>query len=241
MSELRTDIRVKAEGLGVTTKTVTTFLILHYASRRRPAGNLALLAFALGQLSYSVCLLAKYINAYGIKLLVPQFPSIKSVPFSLFGPFNFDDFQGEPRSIFRSTTVTSLFEHDYTIRCEALPYRGGQAYSVLVQSFARSRWLRNRSQLWLVHLWCSMLILRRTKNRFFDCKNRISTYRGDAARLLLSGLIIRQGTETGGPQDSFSYARLFNIHTNIFLCTAHRFCSPLLATSSPHRASVSVP
>ncbi|KAF8628585.1 hypothetical protein AX17_005981 [Amanita inopinata Kibby_2008] len=74
MSELRTGVRVKAEGLGITTKTIVTFIVLYYDSRQRSSGDLALLAFALGQLSYSICVLVKYVDYYGIQLLRPHRP-----------------------------------------------------------------------------------------------------------------------------------------------------------------------
>ncbi|KAM6504019.1 Rft-1 domain containing protein [Amanita muscaria] len=75
MFELRTDIRVRAEGLGVTMKTIVTFLVLYHDSRQGTSGALALLAFALGQLSYSVSLVTKYVTVYGIRSLLPRPPS----------------------------------------------------------------------------------------------------------------------------------------------------------------------
>ncbi|PFH48862.1 hypothetical protein AMATHDRAFT_64553 [Amanita thiersii Skay4041] len=87
MSELRTDVRVKAEGLGVTVKTVLTFLVLYYDSRHPSGGDVALLAFALGQLSYSVCVVAKYIAHYGARHLVPKIsPHIKDKGQALLDP-----------------------------------------------------------------------------------------------------------------------------------------------------------
>ena len=53
MGEVRTDVRVRAEGLGIIIKTITTYLILLYDSKSRNSGELALMAFALGQLAYS--------------------------------------------------------------------------------------------------------------------------------------------------------------------------------------------
>ncbi|KAF8626666.1 hypothetical protein AX15_004757 [Amanita polypyramis BW_CC] len=84
MSELRTDIRVKAEGLGVTVKTLVTFGVLYYDSRKESSGDLALFAFALGQLSYGICVLLKYIDSYGMHLLHPRYPLVtkdKTTPF----------------------------------------------------------------------------------------------------------------------------------------------------------------
>ncbi|KAM6501853.1 Rft-1 domain containing protein [Amanita muscaria] len=79
MSELRTDIRVRAEGLGVTMKTIVTFLVLYHDSRQGTPGSLALLAFALGQLSYSVSLVTKYVSVYGIRSLLPWSPSVSKL------------------------------------------------------------------------------------------------------------------------------------------------------------------
>ena len=85
MSEFRTDVRVKAEGLGITGKTVVTFLVLYYDSKQGTNGDLALLAFALGQLSYSICVLLNYINIYGMRSLRPKYPpTAKSVIFCFF-------------------------------------------------------------------------------------------------------------------------------------------------------------
>jgi|ERR1700722_284685 len=65
MSELRTDIRVRAEGSGILGKTIVVFLILLYDSRSGgPQGQLALLAFAVGQLAYGTILLAVYVAYY---------------------------------------------------------------------------------------------------------------------------------------------------------------------------------
>jgi hypothetical protein len=65
MSELRTDIRVRAEGSGILGKTIVVFLILLYDSRSGGLqGQLALLAFAAGQLAYGTILLAVYYRSF---------------------------------------------------------------------------------------------------------------------------------------------------------------------------------
>jgi oligosaccharide translocation protein RFT1 len=65
MSELRTGIRVRAEGLGVLSKTVLAFLLLLYDSRiEKSPGKLALFAFAVGQLAYASVLLLVYLAYY---------------------------------------------------------------------------------------------------------------------------------------------------------------------------------
>lgn len=68
MSELRTSIRLKAEGLGITFKTLLVFGLLVFDSQPGHE-SFALLAFAAGQLTYSLVVLTVYIGEYGIKLL----------------------------------------------------------------------------------------------------------------------------------------------------------------------------
>ncbi|KII90286.1 hypothetical protein PLICRDRAFT_108790 [Plicaturopsis crispa FD-325 SS-3] len=60
MGELRTEVRVRAEGWGVVVKTLTTFAVMFYDAK-----ELALVAFALGQLAYAVTVLAIYGRAFG--------------------------------------------------------------------------------------------------------------------------------------------------------------------------------
>jgi oligosaccharide translocation protein RFT1 len=61
MGEVRTGIRVSAEGLGITVKTIITYLVLLYdSSISRRSGELALMAFALGQLAYSATVFTVY-------------------------------------------------------------------------------------------------------------------------------------------------------------------------------------
>jgi oligosaccharide translocation protein RFT1 len=73
MGELRTIVRVRAEGLGITAKTLVTFLVLVYDARRNSdaEGRLALLAFAFGQLAYSSAVLATYAADAGYVTLLP--------------------------------------------------------------------------------------------------------------------------------------------------------------------------
>ena len=66
MSELATNVRVKAEGVAILSRTSVTFFVLVYDSRSpRWNGELALLAFALGQLAYGISLLGTYMRHYG--------------------------------------------------------------------------------------------------------------------------------------------------------------------------------
>ena len=62
MTELQTAVRVRAEGLGITSKTVVTFcvLLLSYLSGQNQ-GEYALLAFAMGQFVNSVVVLLVYL------------------------------------------------------------------------------------------------------------------------------------------------------------------------------------
>ncbi|KAJ7460938.1 Rft protein-domain-containing protein [Mycena galericulata] len=71
MAEMKTHIRVRAEGMGITLKTLVTFLVLLYDSKAGMDGDLALMAFAMGQLSYSLCLLLVYLSHYGFSALFP--------------------------------------------------------------------------------------------------------------------------------------------------------------------------
>ncbi|KAJ7611578.1 Rft protein-domain-containing protein [Roridomyces roridus] len=72
MSESKTHVRVRAEGMGVVFKTLSTFLVLLYDSRANMNGALALMAFAAGQLSYSLCLMLVYLSEYGFSALFPS-------------------------------------------------------------------------------------------------------------------------------------------------------------------------
>ncbi|KAG8217356.1 Rft protein-domain-containing protein [Butyriboletus roseoflavus] len=74
MGEVRTDVRVRAEGLGIIIKTITTYLILLYDSNSRHPSELALMAFALGQLAYSATVFWVYKS---------QFPELSLWPTSL--------------------------------------------------------------------------------------------------------------------------------------------------------------
>ncbi|KAF9482555.1 Rft-1-domain-containing protein [Pholiota conissans] len=79
MTHLKINIRVRAEGFGVTAKSVTTFLLLLYDSRNGRDG-MALIAFALGQLMYSVAIFATYILSLGAGPMRPIGSSVPSSP-----------------------------------------------------------------------------------------------------------------------------------------------------------------
>lgn len=74
MGEVLTAVRVRAEGLGMIIKTITTYLTLLYDSNFRHSGELALMAFALGQLAYSATIFWVYKS---------QFPESRLWPTSL--------------------------------------------------------------------------------------------------------------------------------------------------------------
>ncbi|KAF9451311.1 RTF domain-containing protein [Macrolepiota fuliginosa MF-IS2] len=73
MVRLKTNVRVRAEGAGITAKSVVTFLVLLYDVRRGGGeGRLALLAFAVGQLAYSLVCLGVYLGYFGVGTLRPH-------------------------------------------------------------------------------------------------------------------------------------------------------------------------
>jgi len=90
MVNLKTSVRVRAEGLGITIKSITTFLILLYDTKFGE-GNLSLLAFAFGQLLYSTTMFAKYLTYFGSRAMQPKLSSLSGYNLSwhssLFHPF----------------------------------------------------------------------------------------------------------------------------------------------------------
>ncbi|KXN84240.1 Oligosaccharide translocation protein RFT1 [Leucoagaricus sp. SymC.cos] len=71
MIQLKTNIRVKAEGTGVCI-TSSLYLRRKKDARKDGQGRLALLAFALGQLAYSLACLVVYAGYFGAGTLRPQ-------------------------------------------------------------------------------------------------------------------------------------------------------------------------
>jgi len=71
MGEVRTGVRVRAEGLGITCKTLVTYLVLLYDSTTQNPGVLALVAFALGQLAHSVVVFLSYVYQMGYPTFWP--------------------------------------------------------------------------------------------------------------------------------------------------------------------------
>lgn len=72
MAELKTGVRVRAEGLGITSKSLTTFLLLSYNTRRGKDDDLALVAFSAGQLMYSVVMFFVYTTHIGDQHMWPK-------------------------------------------------------------------------------------------------------------------------------------------------------------------------
>lgn len=73
MGEVLTSVRVRAEGVGVTSRTVITFIVLLWDYRRHgEAGEMALLAFAAGQLAYGAFTLGTYLSYFGVDAILPQ-------------------------------------------------------------------------------------------------------------------------------------------------------------------------
>lgn len=67
VQRLDSSLRVRAEGLAVVVRSIVTVGTLAYDARAsKGSGTLSLLAFALGQLAYSLALLAVYWKKYGV-------------------------------------------------------------------------------------------------------------------------------------------------------------------------------
>jgi len=71
MTTFKMHARVRAEGLGITIKSIATFLVLLFDSKVGN-GNLALIAFALGQLLYSITVLTTYLLYFGLTTMHPN-------------------------------------------------------------------------------------------------------------------------------------------------------------------------
>ncbi|KAF9477448.1 Rft-1-domain-containing protein, partial [Pholiota conissans] len=109
MTHLKINIRMRAEGLGVAAKSLTTFFVLLYDSCWG-TGGLALIAFALGQVMYSAIVFLTYIIYLGGDPMWLVRPS-KPVPKATFLSTYFD-----PVALQLSFTLTlqSLVKHFLT-------------------------------------------------------------------------------------------------------------------------------
>ncbi len=75
MADLNTGIRLRAEGIAIVGKSATTFFVLLLDPHRDDSDqHRALLAFALGQTFYSLCVWAIYAAHYGRQYLYPKRP-----------------------------------------------------------------------------------------------------------------------------------------------------------------------
>ncbi|KAJ6582822.1 Rft protein-domain-containing protein [Mycena sp. CBHHK59/15] len=128
MAEMKTHVRVRAEGTGVMCKTFVTFLVLLYDSKRGMDGELALMAFALGQLSYSLCLLLVYVSHYGLSSL---FPTPLSTRFVL-GPGNDEIFRLSLTMTYQSLIKHFLTEGDKLVLGWFSPLKDQGGYAIAV-------------------------------------------------------------------------------------------------------------
>ena len=80
VQSLNPGIRVRAEGSAVVVKSITTVAILASDNSSRGSGSLGLLAFALGQMSYSITLLLGYLPEYGKSVSLILRPSRNNTP-----------------------------------------------------------------------------------------------------------------------------------------------------------------
>lgn len=78
-----TGVRVRAEGLSITSKSVVTFIVLLLDVRGAQA-SLALLAFAIGQLAYATTLFLVYISHFGTGPLWPKADKYVVVSFTIY-------------------------------------------------------------------------------------------------------------------------------------------------------------
>ncbi|KAL0574209.1 Oligosaccharide translocation protein rft1 [Marasmius crinis-equi] len=106
MAELKTHIRVRAEGVGITFKTIVTFIVLFYDYITRSEHDLALLSFALGQLAYGACVFAIYAWSYN------GFPRLRGTTGSSWSLASYFDM--EVLTLSMTMTSQSLVKHFLT-------------------------------------------------------------------------------------------------------------------------------
>ena len=74
MTGLDTKIRLRAEGAAVAGKSIVTFLVMFLDPHRDdPKKQWALLAFAVGQVFFSICVLGVYLRHFCLSYLKPSF------------------------------------------------------------------------------------------------------------------------------------------------------------------------
>ncbi|KAJ8087062.1 Oligosaccharide translocation protein rft1 [Marasmius tenuissimus] len=109
MAELKTHIRVRAEGAGITLKTIVTFIVLFYDYTTQSKRDLALLSFALGQLAYGACVFAIYAWSYGG---IPRLQGMRGTGGKSWSPATYFDM--EVLSLSMTMTSQSLVKHFLT-------------------------------------------------------------------------------------------------------------------------------
>jgi oligosaccharide translocation protein RFT1 len=136
MGEVLTGIRVRAEGIGITSKTTMTCFILWYDSRRETrSGDLALLAFAAGQLAYGVSVFASYLSHFReVSWWSPRIASRKR--FGVISEF-YRSFDPQIMRLALTMTSQSLFKHvltegDKLILSWASPLQDQGGYAIAV-------------------------------------------------------------------------------------------------------------
>jgi hypothetical protein len=139
MGELRTYVRVRAEGVGILVKTGVTFLVILLGERNKSTS--ALLAFALGQLSYAVVLLLSYITTYGLApLTFVRLPGLLCVHRNPESNFIRTHIHRQVE-LFRRNISPYWVQHEYPIYIQTHLDGGRQVPCVSHQSTRGSRWL----------------------------------------------------------------------------------------------------
>ncbi|KIM40692.1 hypothetical protein M413DRAFT_72866 [Hebeloma cylindrosporum] len=135
MVDLKTNVRVRAEGLGITAKSILTFLILLYDSRAG-TGDFALVAFAVGQMAYSIVMFLTYTVSFGwvyVCLHVFANPNLRYLNRNAAGGY----FDTEIMQLSFTMTLQSLVKHfltegDKMILSSFSPLRDQGGYALAV-------------------------------------------------------------------------------------------------------------
>jgi hypothetical protein len=149
MGELKTHIRVQAEGTGIIAKTAVTFLAIQVGLRQSTEeGSFALLSFAAGQISYALVVLGIYMRSFGLGPLVLKLKG-KSVyvqyAHSMRSPFHMLHIQ---HWFFSSQVHEAVYEYELSIDIQASFNGRGQIPDISNQSTGGSRWICSSKQLW---------------------------------------------------------------------------------------------
>lgn len=130
MGELQTGVRVRAEGLGITAKSVTTFAVLYFGS-----ADVALISFALGQLMYSLMMLTAYVVYLGFTPLLPKnvsSPAMKSTGNGLLANVDQDALHLSFTMTLQSLVKHVLTEGDKVVLSWFSPLRDQGGYAIAV-------------------------------------------------------------------------------------------------------------